>query len=175
MFGACPEKCLNSQSSTHLYWEYLACDSAVYSNLDMGSPPTPNYAVYVNWAGGQNQNDCDTSGGSWYFPFRIGTWTSQPKGTGRLNQSWGFPQAALERIYLHGRSPENIGLTWFGLNHSGQVAAGYGLHLYTHATSTWSLWNQAATECCYATFPPGQPNSLVYLERRQWDAFQVND
>jgi hypothetical protein len=174
--GVCPgTRCISSPNRVHLYFETRSCNATVYSIMDLGAPPNPNYPVFVNWAGGSNLNDCGTYGGSWYFPFRIGSWTSQPKGTGRLNQSWGYPEAALESRYLHGRSPEDIGLVWFGLDNNAQVNNGYGLHLYTRATNTWNLWNQAATQCCLATVPAGIPNPLVYVPKRAWDAFQVHD
>lgn len=174
---SCPggTKCIHSLTGAHLYYEYRSCNGSVYSIKDLNAPPTANYPVYIGWSGGSNVNDCGTYGGSFYFYMRVGSWTSTPVGTARLNQSWAFPEAALEDRYPAGQTPEHINTTWFGLDNSAHPNNSFGLHLYTKATNAWNLWNQSNTQCCYATTPSGLPNPLVYGPKRNWDAFWVHE
>lgn len=171
--GICPgTKCISSPTGVRHYYETWSCSGAAYSIVDLGSPPLPNYPVYVNWAGGYNLSDC---GGSWYFPFRLGSWTSQPKGTGRMHGSLGYPQAALEDRFVHGQPHENINTVWFGLDAQGNVNSGFSLHLYTYASNSWARWTHSATFAGTGESPSGIPNPLIYIPRRYFDAFQVTD
>lgn len=133
----------SSPNAIHLYYESLSCTGSVYQWDDLGAPPTPNYPVYMNWAGGFSDQDCS----SYYFPFRVGSWTSAPVGTGRMQSSAGLPQAYVENRVRHGSPVEPIGNIRFGQDHAGNVSSGYGLHVYTRAWNQWSLWT--------ANFPNG--------------------
>lgn len=111
----------------------------------------------------------------YYFPFRIGSFTNQPKYFGRMNGTRGMLQAFVENRF--NQSPEPINLIWFGLNHSGNVNGSFGLHVYNHPAG-WSLWTPAAfpgTQRLRPTDPVGIPNPLVIIPSRDWDAFQVRD
>jgi hypothetical protein len=170
--GLCPgTRCYNSPTQVHMYWEMNSCSSTRYNALDLGVPPTPNYAYYISWNGSFNDNDC----GSYYFPIRVGSVTNQPVGTGRMHASYAFAEAALEDRFLSTQSPEHIGTVWFGLDNNAQVSGSYGLHLYTRATGIWSIWNNAGTYAGPGSYPAGIYNPLIYIHKRYYDSFQVTD
>jgi hypothetical protein len=163
-----------SPTQVHLYAESVSCNLTAVLSVDLGQPPQPNYPVYVNWAGGFNDQDC----ASFYFPFRVGTWTSAPVATGRMQSSSGLPQAFVEVRVRHATPIEPIGQTRFGQDASGSINSSYGLHVYTYATNNWALWTQtfpSGTTTGGYTVPSGQPNPLTYIPRRAHDAFNIDD
>jgi hypothetical protein len=135
---------LQSPTGTHLYTESNGCGGTAYTPVDLGTPPTPNYPVYVSWDGVYNLNAC-SGAGAWYFDYRRGSWLNAPIGTAVLPASTGYPEAALEEMYYDPHPPEHINTTWFGLDNNQNVNNSYGLHLSTYATGNWALWSNSGT------------------------------
>jgi hypothetical protein len=163
--------CITAHYHMHMYWEMNSCNYTRYNHDDLGAPPSTNYGYFINWNGSFNDNDC----GSYYFPIRVGSWSSQPVGTGRLHASEAFPQAATEIRYLSSRSPERIDPVWFGLNNNNQADNSYGLHFYNRATGNWTLWTNSQTVTTTESVPGGISNPLRFTGVRDFDGFRVFD
>jgi hypothetical protein len=163
--------CITAHYHMHMYWEMNSCNNTRYNHDDLGVPPSTNYDYFINWNGSFNDNDC----GSYYFPIRVGSWSSQPVGTGRLHASEAFPQAATEIRYLSSRSPEGIDPVWFGLNNNNQADNNYGLHFYNRDTGNWTLWTNSQTDRTTESIPSGITNPLDVRGVRDFDGFRVID
>jgi hypothetical protein len=164
--GKCPgNPCIYTPITIHLFAENQNCNGQSYRLTDIGQTPSPNYAVYVNWAGVGPEPGFCLGQNSYEFPFRTGSWTSSPKAYGYMESSTGGLEAGLEVHNLN--AFPTVGTTYFGTDNNHNVNGSYALHTYVKATNQWLLWSAGSfpgTKC-------HDDSPLIYDSMRQWDAF----
>lgn len=128
-----------SPNRMHMYVESESMCANSYNVDDLGEPPTPNYAYYVNYTGGTTTYPC---GFQYQWAYRVGSVTSPPVYTSYMSAYQDNPSTYTE-IYWAGSPREVIKTNWFGLNHQHNVNLGYALRVYKLNTNTWTLWTLA--------------------------------
>lgn len=154
----------SGDGATHVREYYEDNGVCGYIAHDLGYPARANEAYYITVA----SSSVAVCGSNYVHPvyFRLGSYTDPPVAIGYAAYATGQPTSSTELIYFWDAGIPPVGTDRFGLNDSGSVVAGYGLHLLLSSSSTWYSWTSSiATTSTSGDSPP------YYVSRSAYSAF----
>ncbi len=157
----------DSSTTVTEYWERNIPDCG-YKMTHLGTRSHLNEAYCITIGLTAVSHPCANPARMYPIYVRIGSWTSPPVGSTYSIYQFHYAQATTEAGFLgDGDEFPPLGRDQFGLNDTGGVNDGYGLHLYSG--TSWILWSTSISTFVNEDQPPH------YSAAKKWSAFFTYD